>query len=106
MSSMTVVIENGHFTSIQPSSQTALSDLPPNSRMVDLDGLYLCPGLIDCHVHINQSDGAPASGYVDPHLRATYTLRSMLARGFTTVRDTGGATVFQKEGKRRGRAQR
>lgn len=27
-------------------------------------------------------------------LRTTYTLKSMLARGFTTVRDTGGATSF------------
>lgn len=37
-------------------------------------------------VHINMSDGR-MQPHVDPHLRATYTLKCMLARGFTTVRD-------------------
>lgn len=45
-------------------------------------------------VHINMSDGRPASGYVDPRLRATYTLKCMLARGFTTVRDVVSLEVW------------
>lgn len=43
------------------------------------------------------SDGRPSSGYTDPHLRASYTLKAMLARGFTTVRDVGGATFAQAQ---------
>lgn len=67
-------------------------------------------GVMTIDVHINMSDGKPSIAWVDPHLRATYTLKKMLERGFTTVRDVvgfgkknradyqGGATFFQKEG--------
>lgn len=116
-SDMTVVIEDGIITQVGPDTLYANHTWSSKHRIVDLDGLYLCPGLTDCRrcyiyigpnlanseltrssdVHINMSDGRPASGYVDPHLRATYTLKCMLARGFTTVRDVGGATFFQKQ---------
>lgn len=46
-------------------------------------------------VHINMSDGG--RDFVEPQLRAMYTLKSMLARGFTTVRDVGGAGYFQAQ---------
>ncbi|MFI5934611.1 amidohydrolase family protein [Actinoplanes sp. NPDC051494] len=58
-------------------------------------GLYALPGLIDCHVHVTSisadewaDSGHPAS-YVAAH--ATRTLAATLRRGFTTVRDAGGA---------------
>ncbi|KAL1405653.1 hypothetical protein Q8F55_009292 [Vanrija albida] len=89
----TVVLENGVFSAVSRGA----GDLVPDARVIDLEGLYLCPGLVDCHVHINMSDGRPSSGYTDPHLRATYTLKAMLARGFTTVRDVGGATYAQAQ---------
>lgn len=63
--------------------------------VVDLHGLTLMPGLIDCHVHVvasmmNLSANArlPDSTAV---LRSLPIMRGMLDRGFTTVRDVGGA---------------
>ncbi|EJD40401.1 hypothetical protein AURDEDRAFT_115887 [Auricularia subglabra TFB-10046 SS5] len=60
--------------------------------------LYVCPGLIDCHVHVNAVPGFKAIGELFDtseelvSLRSTYVLKEMLSRGFTTVRDTGGAS--------------
>lgn len=62
---------------------------------VDGSGLHAIPGLIDCHVHINAvtadlgrvPDISPA--YVAA--QASRLLQEMLGRGFTSVRDAGGA---------------
>lgn len=77
---------------------TEVSDRPPNpadGEVVDCAGQTIMPGLIDAHVHayalsvrLHDVDLAP------PSLRAAWAgrmLGNMLARGFTTVRDTGGA---------------
>jgi len=75
-----------------------VSARPPNpddGGVVDCGNRTLMPGLIDAHVHayalsasIYEMDKAP------PSLRAAWAgpmLSRMLDRGFTTVRDTGGA---------------
>ncbi|MEU5871661.1 amidohydrolase family protein [Glycomyces sp. NPDC047369] len=64
-------------------------------RTVDLGGKTLMPGLIDCHVHVN-AHTADLSGLGDQSpayvaVKAAIELREMLHRGFTTVRDPGGA---------------
>lgn len=71
---------------------------------VDLGGKYLCPGLIDCHVHLTAVAGDDSlSGAItsaDPapsYFRQPYLCSQMLSRGFTTVRDTGGGTLALKE---------
>ncbi|KAF7319587.1 Amidohydro-rel domain-containing protein [Mycena chlorophos] len=83
-------------------------------KTVDLAGAYVCPGLIDCHVHVTAVPGTKnmldlyLSSEQDVNLRTTYVLKGMvpswstttsltstiemLLRGFTTVRDTGGAS--------------
>lgn len=69
--------------------------------VIDLHGKTIMPGLIDCHVHlflsaVNISD----LGAVPLTLlagRATRLARNMLLRGFTTVRDTGGADYGMRE---------
>nr|GAT53673.1 predicted protein [Mycena chlorophos] len=67
-------------------------------KTVDLAGAYVCPGLIDCHVHVTAVPGTKnmldlyLSSEQDVNLRTTYVLKEMLLRGFTTVRDTGGAS--------------
>jgi imidazolonepropionase-like amidohydrolase len=66
-----------------------------DARTIDVHGRTLMPGLIDCHVHVTaatadlpaQTEWSPY--YVTAH--AARTLRGMLERGFTTVRDVGGA---------------
>ncbi len=64
--------------------------------VVDAAEYYVMPGLIDAHVHVNALDvNLKANGALpDPivTIGAMNLMHSMLMRGFTTVRDLGGAT--------------
>ena len=75
-----------------------VSDRPIRSAgadLIDLAGRTLMPGLIDAHVHAIAVDAALARLAEQPPtlvtLQAVRVLEGMLARGFTTVRDAGGA---------------
>ena len=69
---------------------------PADGReVIDLQGRTLMPGLIDCHVHVvasmmdlTQNAQLPDAMAV---MRSLPILKGMLDRGFTTVRDVGGA---------------
>jgi imidazolonepropionase-like amidohydrolase len=72
---------------------------PDGDEVLDLGGRTLMPGLIDCHVHIHRILLPPAP-VVLPSLvtaQAGVTLAQMLQRGFTTVRDAGGADLGHKQ---------
>jgi hypothetical protein len=144
---MTVKIKSGKIVSIGKSVQGDLQEEGYTS--IKADGLYLCPGLIDCgsiscdaadcrphpcHSHARTNGGyfpaslthklnAPQAGQLKPNsetevaLKTTYVLKGelgyassyllsvngvsdvlgMLSRGFTTVRDVGGANRHFKE---------
>src|SRR6056297_1049638 len=86
---MGIVIENGTIREVGPGA-TASAD-----TTFDLAGLTVMPGLIDCHVHVIATDAnlglnaaLPASLVA---ARSSLLMRAMLMRGFTTVRDLGGA---------------
>src|SRR5262245_11652134 len=75
-----------------------ISDKPlktASARIIDLKGKSLLPGLIDCHVHvvagIASLGGSAAFADSLVAARAVNIMRGMLMRGFTTVRDVGGA---------------
>ncbi|MDW8443457.1 MAG: amidohydrolase family protein [Acetobacteraceae bacterium] len=63
---------------------------------LDLRGRTLMPGLIDCHVHVVASLVDLGRNALLPDAlvahRAARIMEGMLRRGFTTVRDVGGAT--------------
>jgi imidazolonepropionase-like amidohydrolase len=67
----------------------------PGDRVVDAAGLWVLPGLIDAHVHtIGVEDDLRALHRQPPYLvmaKSARLLGEMLARGFTSVRDAGGA---------------
>ena len=65
------------------------------ANVIDCGKRTLMPGLIDCHVHthhsevyINRMEAVPLTLMM---ARSTGRLKRMLDRGFTTVRDAGGA---------------
>jgi imidazolonepropionase-like amidohydrolase len=91
-----VVVEGDRIKEIS-SSPVQLAD----AREIDLGGRTLMPGLIDCHAHVNLFEvnvgllaEAPLT-LMTAH--AANLMRRMIDRGFTTVRDTGGADWGIKE---------
>lgn len=86
-----VLLRDGDVEAVGGSEVVA----PPGARTVDVAGRTVLPGLIDAHVHATaatadlsaQAEWSPA--YVTAH--AARLLGAMLDRGFTTVRDVGGA---------------
>jgi imidazolonepropionase-like amidohydrolase len=74
-----------------------LGDLRHEAEIVDCAGRVLMPGLIDAHVHVYASSLNISRAVQSPlsylaHFAAQF-LRTSLDRGFTTLRDVGGADV-------------
>jgi imidazolonepropionase-like amidohydrolase len=99
-------VEDGlhdRFVRIAGNLIEEVSDKPikdSNARRIDLRGKTLMPGLIDCHVHINTgAHHEPADNAALPNETILYhsvrLMKEILNRGFTTVRDMGGATFAQ-----------
>jgi len=72
-----------------------------NAQTIDCGGRTLMPGLIDCHVHVylvelglHKLESMPLTLLT---AKASQLMKAMLDRGFTTVRDTGGADWGIKE---------
>ena len=87
-----------HHVLVEGDRIREVSDAPIKSgtaRTIDLKGRTLMPGLIDAHVHVLAVD-LPLDRLSDRPvtlltLQAAKVLEGMLQRGFTTVRDAGGA---------------
>jgi imidazolonepropionase-like amidohydrolase len=66
-----------------------------SARVIDCGKRTLMPGLIDCHVHVFLSEVNIRNLESVPltlmTARAADLMKGMIDRGFTTVRDTGGA---------------
>ncbi|GAA5878231.1 hypothetical protein JCM3774_005849 [Rhodotorula dairenensis] len=94
----TMVIRDGRVAAVYPvDNRKLVAEEETSLRRVDLGGRYVSPGLIDGHVHVTAIPGTRnvkemAETPVEViSYRTTYVLREMLMRGFTSVRDTGGA---------------
>ena len=87
-----------HHVLVEGDRIREVSDAPIKSgtaRTIDLKGRTLMPGLIDAHVHVLAVD-LPLDRLSDRPvtlltLQAAKVLEGMLQRGFTTIRDAGGA---------------
>jgi len=101
-----VWVRNGRIASVSTQSET----LPPvpdeKVQVIDATGLTVMPGLIDCHVHVVASSFNLGNVARQPNvlttLRALPILQAMLERGFTSVRDAGGADWSLAEAVRTG----
>src|ERR1700745_2533494 len=94
----------GYHVLVEDNLIKEVSDRPLQAsadRTIDLKGKTLMPGLIDLHVHAIavELDLAAQARMADVvvTLRCTMLLRGMLKRGFTTVRDAGGAGYALKQ---------
>ncbi|KAK5167700.1 uncharacterized protein LTR77_007399 [Saxophila tyrrhenica] len=71
--------------------------------IINLDGRYVMPGLIDCHVHFATPPGENGlkdtvnQDFNTSLLRQPWLAGEIVKRGFTTVRDCGGAGLALKE---------
>ena len=89
-----VVVLNGRIAEDPP---------PPGATVIDLDGKFLMPGLIDCHTHLTIKTAPTLAGGEEALHRGVVghivgkNLRDALRMGITTVREMGahGDTVFE-----------
>ena len=106
---MSVIVENGRIVEILPADGL----LPSDCEIVNIKGLYLMPGLINLHVHLN-SGGKPSGKKKQPedYVRLVKVatsnaltgeiVRSMsrgyaymeLQSGVTTIRTVGGISDY------------
>jgi len=93
-----VVVEDGRIREVARSGAAPRS----GATVIDCRGHTLMPGLTDAHVHVM----AVEANMLELHrqhpssliaLKAAAALREMLFRGFTTVRDCGGADWGMRE---------
>jgi imidazolonepropionase-like amidohydrolase len=91
-----VVVEGDRIAAV-----VAAHDAPGDVRAVDLPGLTLLPGLVDCHAHlVGEIDSG--QGYTEMLTRSSATeamtgvrnARDTLDAGFTSVRDVGNYRAF------------
>ncbi|BBU32256.1 amidohydrolase (plasmid) [Burkholderia sp. THE68] len=87
-----------HHVVIEGERIVEVTDRPvdmPNARVIDAKGKTVMPGFIDCHVHVLASNANLGANAAQPNIlaaiRSLPILAAMLSRGFTSVRDAGGA---------------
>jgi imidazolonepropionase-like amidohydrolase len=96
-----VLVEGAHIKEVSDKPIKSASALE-----IDCGMRVLMPGLIDCHVHVYLSEvNLRTLESVPPTLlaaRSAPLMLAMLNRGFTSVRDTGGADWGIKEAVEKG----
>src|SRR6266404_7118410 len=81
---------------IEAVTTRAGGDWPGDAEIIDVSGLTILPGLIDCHDHLAMHgyDLARRWGIDEPQsmrtLRTAKVLQDTLAAGYTAVRDAAG----------------
>src|SRR5260221_3407950 len=97
-------LRNGHELVVEGDTIREVSSKPIKitaANVIDCGGRTLMPGLIDSHVHVVLSEVSIRNLENIPltlmTARAASLMLGMLNRGFTSVRDTGGADWGLKE---------
>ncbi len=89
---MAVLVEDGRIVEISDHPISA-----SDARVIEAGGRMLMPGLIDAHYHALLADLNVANLDIMPpsllHQHGHANLKATLARGYTSVRDAGGADI-------------
>src|SRR5262245_46431696 len=100
-----VLINEGRIDAVGPRQAIVR---PQNAEIIDISGLTLLPGLIDCHDHLASHSYSLAHrwGLDQPqstrHVRTAAALQQTLATGYTTVRDAAGLDAGFKQAMQEG----
>jgi len=94
LSEMTIVVEGKTISDIQKGYIAPSA----NDQVIDLKNRTVMPGLIDCHVHLEDQTSADQVrefrlNIADIAFGSTVYAKTTLMAGFTTVRDVGGLGV-------------
>lgn len=98
-----LVTHQGKIHSIFPSSSPSPENLPKDLTIVNCQERYLSPSLFDANAHLCAVPGFNnlSKAFGNPNdvqlLRQPYSSAQMLDRGFTSIRDCGGAQLVLKE---------
>src|SRR5690606_38520371 len=91
-------LQEGFHVLVEDGRVKEVSDRPlqaASAQVIDVSGKTLMPGLIDLHAHVMATQLNLSTQGVLPDalvmMRAVPIMAGMLRRGFTTVRDAGGA---------------
>jgi hypothetical protein len=76
---MTVLINDREIAVVGGFSSVSI---PRNAQIIDANGKFLIPGLVDAHLHLTDAG--------EPNGSREFFLPLLLANGITTVRDMGG----------------
>ncbi len=89
-------VEDGRIVYVGPAK-----DIPPNAHLIDLQGAYVTPGLIDIHAHVGTwaevtEDINDANEYSEPFTPLMHALDSVDIRHFSFQHAlAGGVTTVQ-----------
>lgn len=88
----TIIIRDNIITEIGKRTKV---DIPKGTKIINLEGKTVMPGLIDVHCHVTFFHGDPRVYTLNEPdalvaLRATQNFKTLLETGVTTIRDTGG----------------
>jgi imidazolonepropionase-like amidohydrolase len=95
-----ILVNDGRIEAV---GTRAARSWPQHAEVLDISGMTLLPGLIDCHDHLASHNYGFAHrwGLDEPqstrHLRTATVLQHTLATGYTAVRDAAGLDVGFKQ---------